>query len=259
LYGISGFSLEYTGGDLGIGSTSEISSPSDDALVTTTEPVLFSTAMVPLTTPLTTQVSTSTVSSEPVSAANVSEIAPTGKLPTSINFDTAPVTTTTVRPEPSTSQGRLTTVLFPQSKLDFAELSLDNGRLRAKLHHVNDSLHVGLGDLQFQLSNVSGLLNKVATFTNNTQLGLTNITQNLGKFAEYVNTTALFEQLEVIKGYLRSTEVMQVVVICSTLSFFVGAGMMALAVCRKLFGRVSYPSFASLCFIFIVVLFRKTW
>jgi hypothetical protein len=109
-------------------------------------------------------------------------------------------------------------------------LTLDHGRLRAKLLHVNDSLHLGLGELQFKLSNVSGLLQRVASLANTTTLSFPNVTHHLGQLIDGVNVTALREQFEAVKAYVASSMTMQVLLVCCTVSLFVGCGMLSLAV-----------------------------
>jgi hypothetical protein len=91
----------------------------------------------------------------------------------------------------------------------------------------NDSLRRGLGDLEFKLSNVSGVLKKVASFANVSTL---NVTHQLGQLFDSVNVTALQEQFEAFKAYVASSVTMQVLLVCCTLSLFVGCGMMSLVV-----------------------------
>jgi hypothetical protein len=88
-----------------------------------------------------------------------------------------------------------------------------------------DSLHLGFGDLEFKLSNVSGLLNKVGSFVN-----ISTVTHKLGQFFEGVNITALQEQFEDFKAYVASSVTMQILLVCSTLSLLVGCGLMSLVV-----------------------------
>jgi hypothetical protein len=94
----------------------------------------------------------------------------------------------------------------------------------------NDSLRFGLGDLEFKLSNVSGVLQKVASVVNASTLSFPNVTHHLGQLFDGVNITALQEQFKAIKAYVASSVTMQVLLVCCTLSLFVGCGMMSLAV-----------------------------
>jgi hypothetical protein len=105
-------------------------------------------------------------------------------------------------------------VPFSQATQDFTELTLDHGRLRTKLLHVNDSLHLGLGELQFKLSNVSGLLQRVASLANTTTLSFANVTHHLGQLIDGVNVTALREQFEAVKAYVAFSMTMQVLLNC---------------------------------------------
>jgi peptide deformylase len=88
-------------------------------------------------------------------------------------------------------------------------LKLDNGRLRAKLLEVNDSLHLGFGDLHFKVNNVSG---------------------HLRDLADQVNVTALIDRLDAMVQYMRTSEVTRVVMIACTITLFVGVGLTALSV-----------------------------
>jgi hypothetical protein len=89
----------------------------------------------------------------------------------------------------------------------------------------NDSVHFGFGDLEFKLSNVSGLVNEVGSFVNTSTLA--NI---FGQLFEGVNITALQEQFEDFKAYVASSVTMQILLVCTTLSLFVGCGLMSLVV-----------------------------
>ena len=91
----------------------------------------------------------------------------------------------------------------------------------------NDTLRVGVGDLEFKLSNVSGVLRKVASFAN---VSTTNVTHQFGQLFDNVNVTALQEQFEAFKAYVASSVTMQILLICCTVSLFVGCGMMSLVV-----------------------------
>jgi hypothetical protein len=57
------------------------------------------------------------------------------------------------------------------------------------------------------------------------------VTHHLGRLIDSVNVTALQEQFEAFKGYIASSVTMQVLLVCCTLSLFVGCGMMSLVVC----------------------------
>jgi hypothetical protein len=74
---------------------------------------------------------------------------------------------------------------------------------------------------------VSGVLQKVASFTNASTL---NMTHQLGQLFDSVNVTALQGQFEAFKAYVASSVTMQVLLVCCTLSLFVGCGMMSLVV-----------------------------
>jgi hypothetical protein len=74
---------------------------------------------------------------------------------------------------------------------------------------------------------VSGVLKKVASFANVSTL---NVTHQLGQLFDSVNVTALQEQFEAFKAYVASSVTMQVLLVCCTLSLFVGCGMMSLVV-----------------------------
>jgi hypothetical protein len=107
---------------------------------------------------------------------------------------------------------------------------LSSPRTSASFSLKNDSLRLGLGDLEFKLSNVSGVLQKVASAVNASTLSFPNVTHHLGQLFDGVNITALQEQFEAIKAYVASSVTMQVLLVCCTLSLFVGCGMMSLVV-----------------------------
>jgi hypothetical protein len=114
-----------------------------------------------------------------------------------------------------------------------APVVLSSPRASVPFSLKNDSLRLGLGDLEFKLSNVSGLLQKVVSFTNTSTLSFPNVTHHLGQLIDGVNITALKEQFEAIKAYVASSVTMQVLLVCCTLLLFVGCGMMSLVVRLK--------------------------